>query len=247
MSKSFDTYSKKKYLLNIYFIILFFVISSIGLMTYFLNIKPMIDSNFSIQYKIFYYILLGVIFVLSVGSVPYVLYNFLNELYGILVFKKTKKLLTNIASNIEFDEKKHTVAIVIPIFNDFEPISISDCLKQNYKNVKVYFLDDSTDKNIISSIDSFANTNNIRVIRKPSMIIDGKEFKYGLPAAFSYFLSQTKGEWDFMCHIDCGDIMDVNYLVNNIPLFFGIEKLGCLTSFNTQRNINNSFHKLLHP
>jgi hypothetical protein len=88
-------------------------------------------------------------------------------------------------------DKMPTVALVVPVFNDFMEKEILFSFNQTYKFCTKYILDDSTDTNTIKQIDDFAKQHNVTVLRRNSYKKDlyGKN---GLANAFDYFISTTK-------------------------------------------------------
>jgi hypothetical protein len=88
-----------------------------------------------------------------------------------------------------------TVAIVVPIYNDFMPRETKQSFTQTYRGgIKYYILDDSTDENQIRQINDFAKENNAIVLRQTKENRSQYGKGCGLAAAFNYFIHQTKNE-----------------------------------------------------
>jgi hypothetical protein len=88
-----------------------------------------------------------------------------------------------------------TVAIVVPIYNDFMPRETKQSFVQTYRGgIKFYILDDSTDENQIKQINDFAKNNNITILRQTKENRSQYGKGCGLAAAFNYFIHQTKNE-----------------------------------------------------
>lgn len=97
------------------------------------------------------------LFILFIGFAW--LYGFYNV--GIMVFvfiykffsKKPERELVSLTLTAQPD-----VAILYTTCNDFLEESVVSCLEQDYKNYKVYILDDSSDQEIKNQIDNFADS-----------------------------------------------------------------------------------------
>jgi hypothetical protein len=88
-----------------------------------------------------------------------------------------------------------TVAIVVPVYNDFMPREIKQSFVQTYRGgIKLYILDDSTDENQIKQINVFAKQNNVAVLHQTKKNRSQYDKGCGLAAAFNYFIQQTKNE-----------------------------------------------------
>ncbi|MDR2847285.1 MAG: hypothetical protein LBV22_03015, partial [Mycoplasmataceae bacterium] len=80
--------------------------------------------------------------------------GFLNTIIGLILYNRIyqKDLLISRQFSGKFDHANPTVAIVIPVFNDFCLESTIATFNQTYRNCKYYILDDSTDMNMCKTI-----------------------------------------------------------------------------------------------
>lgn len=148
---------------------------------------------------------------------------------------------TKIINNVKVkDEDLPWVAIVIPVYNDFMPKEIEFCFKQNYPKIKRYILDDSTDKEMAKEIEVFAKKHNVKILHSKEWRSDYYK-KNGLSRAFDYFINQTKGEWDYMIHVDSGDILMHDHAINAVKLFLSnkINNLGSICISYRAVKLNN--------
>jgi hypothetical protein len=89
------------------------------------------------------------------------------------------------------DKFKPTVAIVIPVYNDFIYNSTLDSFHQTYDNCRFYLLDDSDESNVIKQVNEFASKHNVTILRGHNKTINGVKYNCGLAAAFANFVTKT--------------------------------------------------------
>ena len=103
-----------------------------------------------------------------------------------------------------------SVAVLYTTCNDFSEASALSCLNLDYENYVVYILDDSSDKDYIHRIDTFAQSkNNIIVIRRPNKT----GFKAGnLNYALKHIVTQP-----YFVIADADEILPRNFLCRLVP------------------------------
>lgn len=170
----------------------------------------------------------------------------INAIGGAAFYNKIKNAHTKIINSVSVkDEDLPWVAIVVPVYNDFMPKEIAYTFKQNYPKIKRYILDDSTDEEMAKQIEIFAKKHDAVVLHSKNWRSNYYK-KNGLSRAFDYFINQTKGEWDYMIHVDSGDILMHNHAINAIKIFLSnkIDNLGSVCVVYKAVKLNNKLQNL---
>ncbi len=177
---------------------------------------------------------------------PVVTSTMINTIGGAIFCNKIKDAHTRIINNVNIkDEDLPWVAIVVPVYNDFMPEEIAYTFAQNYPKIKRYILDDSTDEKMVYEIELFAKKHNATVLHSKNWKTNYYK-KNGLSRAFDYFINETKGEWDYMIHVDSGDILLHDHAINAIKIFLSnkIDNLGSVCVTYKAVKLNNKLQNL---
>jgi len=147
-------------------------------------------------------------------------------IFGCFLFNKIRKTHIKIINLIDI-KKYPTVAIVVPIKNDFSKNNTLSSFEQDYKGKIIrYIVDDSTDETVINEIKKFAQKNNVIVLHTGDWKKNYYKKGCNLARAFDYFVSHTNKQWDFMVHLDSGDFLPSDYVSKTIPFFYYDQNLG---------------------
>lgn len=119
------------------------------------------------------------------------------------------------------------VAVLYVTYNDFQNDAVLSCLRQEYKNFKVFILDDSTDLNYIKKIDSFVAVykDKVRIIRRNNR----KAFKAG---NLNHGLKLISDDYDFFAVCDADSILANDFIKKLLPYFYSSEKVGFVQAIN---------------
>lgn len=213
------------------------------------------------EFKTIYWIkaLMGIYAIIFYGVLFVYLYLGLiwmsDFILGIICKDIIKRQHFSFTKNVHLPPKLPTVAIVVPVFNDFKPHPILQSFLQDYPNILRYILDDSTDQEMIKEIDEFALHNHVKVIRRCNYDWPNKgnyDKHHGLAASFDCFLNNTIVDgWDFMCHVDSGDIISHAHVSSALKLFYCPQfnnrgkGLGIVDICYTGYNVNSAFQNVL--
>jgi cellulose synthase/poly-beta-1,6-N-acetylglucosamine synthase-like glycosyltransferase len=110
-------------------------------------------------------------------------------------------------NEVQITTEQPAVAILYTTYNDFLERSVESCLKQDYKNFKVYILDDSTDSQYKLRVDNFVakNKNRVQVIRR----VDRHGFKAG---NLNHALANVALDEPYFAIADADEVLPENFL-----------------------------------
>jgi cellulose synthase/poly-beta-1,6-N-acetylglucosamine synthase-like glycosyltransferase len=114
-------------------------------------------------------------------------------------------------------------------------------LKQNYKNVIFYILDDSKKPEYIEMIDKFViGKSNVKIIRR-------KEHNFAKTGNINNFLRTEKTPCEYYVFLDSDTIMRPDFVELNIKLFYStIPNLALVTSQISAHRTNSVFENIMH-
>jgi hypothetical protein len=151
----------------------------------------------SINYDLSLTIFISIFFLFSFSGIFITFKALYDLLITFITYNSGRKHDLKIFNSIG-TSKRITVAIVIPVFNDFMERESSYSFQQKFSEnkyiIKPYILDDSTDEKQIEMINNYAKSNNITILRQTKENRDKYGSGCGLAAAFNYFIEQTKDE-----------------------------------------------------
>lgn len=113
------------------------------------------------------------------------------------------------------------VAILYTTYNDFVEESVRSCVEQDYKNYKVYILDDSTAEEYMAKVDEFAShyPRLVEVVRRDDRIA----FKAG---NMNNGLSHFATEEPYFAIADADEILPTDFLSKLVPVMEADDKCG---------------------
>ncbi len=125
--------------------------------------------------------------------------------------------------------------------NDFDGNSLLKCMNQNYKNYKVVILDDSSKKEYLDEIDSFAKKYNVEVVRREDRI----GFKAG---NINHYLMRedVKGTYDYCVILDSDEIIPNDFIRSALKYFYYYDNVGIVQANHVSNRNENLFMKLFH-
>ncbi|TBN06703.1 glycosyltransferase [Hyunsoonleella flava] len=163
------------------------------------------------------------------------LYGFYNVSIMCFVFiykyfsKKPEKELVNL--QLEYQPE---VAILYTTCNDFVEESVNSCIDQDYKNYKVYILDDSSDEDIKNSIDRYQSLNQdkVKVIRRDNRV----GFKAGnMNNALENHITEP-----YFAIADADEILPRDFLKKLVNVIEADDKCGFVQANHRARILDNS-------
>ena len=130
------------------------------------------------------------------------------------------------------------VIILYTTSDDFIEHCCHTALKQDYKNVELFILDDSKDKKYQDQIDKFSHKYHVNVVRRKN--------KHGWKGGnVSDFLNSYKIPYDYFVLLDSDTSLRKDFISKNIPLFYAnIQGLGFVQADITVYNSSNFFSQL---
>lgn len=174
-------------------------------------------NSLTLWKRIMIYILLGIITFFSFSNIYTGTYYLFHWTYGVLNIKKYHKSLLEILNKKALDSKNlPCVAFAQTVCNDFNPEQLLISMKQDYKNIKYFILDDSNNKEQIGLIDQFAKKNSFTVVRRPDEHKKTFKTKAG---NYAYFYETYKNKIDYILFSDSATIIDSTYVTNCVKLF----------------------------
>jgi cellulose synthase/poly-beta-1,6-N-acetylglucosamine synthase-like glycosyltransferase len=158
------------------------------------------------------------------------------------------------SSNFDKLERKPHVAIVCPTCNDFMADVMEQNIKQKYKYVTYFILDDSKDdaeglefsRNIDEFKKKYQSVVDIQIIRRSQ---EHKKENSGKVGNLNNFLTITANDsrCEYVAFIDADTVLRDDYIEKNIKLFYcNIPRLAVITSQVSAHQINSKFSNIIH-
>jgi cellulose synthase/poly-beta-1,6-N-acetylglucosamine synthase-like glycosyltransferase len=132
-------------------------------------------------------------------------------------------------------ESDPRVVLVYATYNDFSEESLRASMNQHYGNYKVVILDDSTDPEYFSRVDSFAESWHIDVIRRK----DRSGFKAG---NLNNYLRNA--EYDYFVILDSDEIIPPEFITRSLDYFDHYGNVGIVQANHRASRNRNAFMKL---
>jgi len=115
------------------------------------------------------------------------------------------------------------VSVIIPVYNDL-PIhiqqSMDSIVNQDYRNLEIIIIDDSTDSSTINAINTYLKDSRVLILRE--------EKRLGLPKALNKGLSMAKGK--YIARADADDIQALNRISLQIEFLESHPSIGIVAS-----------------
>ncbi|MBL7826303.1 MAG: glycosyltransferase [Saprospiraceae bacterium] len=128
-------------------------------------------------------------------------------------FGKKKNPIGTLSETARRTTKQPPVAILYTTCNDFVEASVVSCVEQDYKNFKVYILDDSSQEAFKQEVDQFAARypELVQVVRRP----DRKDFKAG---NMNYALEHVVTLEKYFAVADADEILPPDFLTKTVEV-----------------------------
>jgi hypothetical protein len=150
------------------FLISFFVsIVYVLLVIYFVIVQKINLINSFTNTKIYIYIAISIMIFFSFFSILFFSYTIIAHIFFIFTKKHLYNQIYLINKNSQIGNKKPSIGIIHFTCNDFNPEKFLEIMKQDYKNVKYIFCDDSNNPEKIKEIDEFAQQHGCLISRRP--------------------------------------------------------------------------------
>ncbi|BAC44425.1 glycosyltransferase [Malacoplasma penetrans] len=230
---------KEKYLYNLIWWITILLWILVVILSYYVNIiLQWENTNFSYS-KIATRILIFFNFIFFSLLFCNNIKEFIQTLYYIFIRKniRAERVLRNkdyLLNKSKINNLNYVVFIVYCTCNDFDEESITESLKQEYKNCQFFILDDSNKKEYKDQVNKFARKyENVKVIRRKN----NKGFKAG---NINNFLLKRK-DYDFFIILDADEIIPSDFVGKSLMYFEENKELGILQAKNLCTRQTNWF------
>jgi hypothetical protein len=150
-----------------FLISLFLSVIYVLIVTYFVIIDKINLINSYGSEKFYIYTFISMMIGFSFFSILFFSYTIVSHIFFICTKKHLYNQIYLINKNSEIGSKQPSVGIIHFTCNDFNSQKFLEIMKQDYKNVKYIFCDDSTDQKKIAEIDEFAKQHGCLISRRP--------------------------------------------------------------------------------
>lgn len=157
------------------------------------------------------------------------------SLYYVIHRKKIMKKYDAI-NKIEVKDTPR-ILLVYCTCNDFNSSALSECMKQDYSNVKTVILDDSSKEEYLKEIDEFAMKNSLEVVRR----VDKTGFKAG---NLNNYL-KNHHDYDYFVVLDSDEVLPRDYCKKILKYFYYNKKIGAVQACHVASQGENAFQSLM--
>lgn len=181
-------------------------------------------------------IVTGILLTTNVFILAFMWFNAVRDICSTTFYfaqrKKLKKMLNEIAqTKIQGNPK---VVFLYCTCNDFDQLALKKSINQNYQNLKIVILDDSSKPEFRQKVDDFAKEHNCQVFRRPKR----RAFKAG---ALNEWLCTHTDEFDYFAVLDKDGVLPSNFCDEMLKYFFYDSKIGAVQAFHSPTQNENVF------
>lgn len=196
---------------------------------------------FSSSIAVWKKIIAGIMFY---GNCICLLYFWLNaikdlmfSIFYIIMQSKIRKIYDTYDEECEDKSKK--VLLLYCTCNDFNENALYESSKQNYQNIKVVILDDSSKDDFKTRIDNYAQSHDVEVIRRQNRT----GFKAG---NLNYYLKNVNSDdYDYIVVLDSDERIPNNFVSKMLTYFEKDQQIGAVQATHIATKGTNVFQNML--
>lgn len=185
----------------------------------------------------------GSVVIMVAMSTLFIAYFWLNgtkDVFYTLYFYLNRRKLTRVPQKHLWIKKygrqqRPRVVMVYCTYNDFNGDSLYASMQQDYPNVEVVILDDSTKDEYLKEVDAFARQHRLRVVRRPNRI----GFKAGNLNNYLH-----KAQYDYFVILDSDEIVPPNFITRALDYFVFYKEAGIVQANHIATRNKNKFMRL---